>query len=249
MPARHRPAPIARQIGLCLLLLAAATPSRAQVPGPDPEALKATLLEVLSLATFGTLAAPDSAMTVTPSGADFLVRLPLPSFTAPPDAALTAIARPLDKGRTQVTSVILPASGTIEAMQPLWTAGACRFQHRPAIHVGADQPGAGSGVHLHRRVWRRAHADRPGRSADRPGVRPHRDGRFAVHPSRRPPHLRRAKPGRRLSHDRVRPRWNKGRRRRANNRRPRRDGRPRPRPQRQPRRHRPQPHVRRRQTT
>ncbi len=100
-------------IGLCLLALAAA-PARAQTAGQEADTLKAGMMEVLSLATFGMIPMSDQAIKVTQEGPDYRMRLPLSGFVAPPDAAITAIARPLPGGRFDIESMAFPSSGTIE---------------------------------------------------------------------------------------------------------------------------------------
>ncbi len=55
----------------------------------------------------------QQAAQVTRSGADFLVRLPLGGFAEPSDAAVKAVARPLNDGVWNITSMMFPAAGTI----------------------------------------------------------------------------------------------------------------------------------------
>jgi hypothetical protein len=100
-------------VGLCLLALAAG-PARAQSSGPDADALKASVLQVLSLATFGMISVTDQGVAVTQEGRDYRVRLPLSGLAAPADAAVTAVARPLEGGRVDIEAMAFPSSGTIE---------------------------------------------------------------------------------------------------------------------------------------
>jgi hypothetical protein len=113
-------------VGLCLLALAAG-PARAQNSGPDVDALKASVMQVLSLATFGMISVPDQGVAVTQEGRDYRMRLPLSGLAAPADAAVTAIARPLEGGRVDIESMAFPSSGTIE--MPLATGLTNRIEY------------------------------------------------------------------------------------------------------------------------
>jgi hypothetical protein len=104
-------------IALFCLFALAAVPARAQGSGSDPDALKASVLQVLSLATFGMVSTDDQQATVTQDGSDYRVRLKLSGFQAPADAAITAVARPLDHGRVGIQSMAFPSSGTVETTQ------------------------------------------------------------------------------------------------------------------------------------
>jgi hypothetical protein len=109
---------------LCLALLSlAAMPAYAQTnpPGADIEAADAitsSLAEIVSLATLGTVTSQQRAAQVTRSGADYLVRLPLRGFLAPPNAAVDAVARPLDGGMWDIESMAFPLSGTVVSTMP-----------------------------------------------------------------------------------------------------------------------------------
>jgi hypothetical protein len=98
---------------LCLLALASG-PARAQSGGADADALKASVMQVLSLATFGMISMPDQGIAVTQEGRDYRMRLPLSGFAAPADAAVVARARPLAGGRVDIESMVFPSSGLID---------------------------------------------------------------------------------------------------------------------------------------
>jgi hypothetical protein len=108
--------PASRRFALFLCLTLAALPARAQTSGSEAEALKASLLQVLSLASFGTLTVQPAAALVTRNGSEYQVRLPLSGLSAPPDAAITAVARPLPHGRFDIASMTFPSSGTLETI-------------------------------------------------------------------------------------------------------------------------------------
>ena len=97
-------------LGLCLLALALAEPARAQNSGTDADTLKAGVIEVLSLATFGMISMPDQGVAVTQEGPDYRMRLPLSGFATPADAAITAVARPLQGGRVDIEFDGLPVA-------------------------------------------------------------------------------------------------------------------------------------------
>jgi hypothetical protein len=103
--------PAARATNLFLLLALAASPAQAQT---DPDAVKSSLEQILSMATFGAIVVRDDAGQVTQSGADYRVRLPLVGFSAPPDAAINALAHPVEHGLLDITSMVFPPAGTIE---------------------------------------------------------------------------------------------------------------------------------------
>ncbi len=106
--------PAARTLTLFLLLALAAPLARAQTSTLDPEAVKSSLEQFLSIATFGTVAVRDQGAAVTRSGANYQVRLPLDGFSAPADAAVNAVAHPTDQGLLDVTSMTFPSAGTVE---------------------------------------------------------------------------------------------------------------------------------------
>jgi len=108
--------PASRRFALFLCLTLAAVPARAQTSDSEAEALKASLLEVLSLASFGTLTVQPAAASVARNGSEYQVRLPLSGLSAPPDAAITAVARPLPHGRFDIASMTFPSSGTLETI-------------------------------------------------------------------------------------------------------------------------------------
>ena len=108
------PAPSRFALFLCLTLLAA--PAQAQTTDSQADALKASLLQVLSLASLGSLTVQPAAASVTRDGAAYQVRLPLSGLSAPPDAAVTAVARPLPHGGFDVASMTFPPSGTLDTI-------------------------------------------------------------------------------------------------------------------------------------
>src|ERR1700722_11667303 len=85
-----RPMPAARTLTLLLLLALAAPPAQAETSTLDPETIKSSLEQFLSIATFGIVTIQDQGAEVTRSGASYKVRLPLAGFSAPPDAAVNA---------------------------------------------------------------------------------------------------------------------------------------------------------------
>jgi hypothetical protein len=100
---------------------------RAQTGDPAAEQFKASLMQVLSLATFGTVSIRQSDASVTRDGSDFRIRLPLSGFADPPNAAITAVAHPLERGRMDITSMTFPSSGTIEKPLPNGTTNRINF--------------------------------------------------------------------------------------------------------------------------
>jgi hypothetical protein len=108
---------------LCLLLSLAATPAQAQTSGsdapvPNPGAIGSSLSEILALTTLGTVTTQEQAVEVTRSGGNYLVRLPLRGFSTPANAAIDAVARPLDGGIFDISSLTFPASGTVASALP-----------------------------------------------------------------------------------------------------------------------------------
>lgn len=78
---------------------------------PDPDALRSSLTEMLSLLSFGSVSVPDKGMQVTQSGADFHIQLPLTGFAAPAGASAEAVAHPAANGAWEVTALTVPAAG------------------------------------------------------------------------------------------------------------------------------------------
>ena len=72
--------PAVRTLTLFLLLALAAPPAQAQPSTLDPEAIKSSLEQFLSIVTFGTLMVRDQGAEVTRSGANYQIRLPLDGF-------------------------------------------------------------------------------------------------------------------------------------------------------------------------
>jgi hypothetical protein len=85
----------------------------AQVGEPSPEALQSVLGEALALVTGGLVTPPPHPSQVTRDGETYHVSIPLPGMTTPPSAAIDAIARPLDGGAWDITSLVLPRTGTM----------------------------------------------------------------------------------------------------------------------------------------
>ncbi len=98
---------------LSLLLLLASVPTRAQTTQPDTDAVRAGVMEILSLVTLGAVSIDTQATQVTRSGADYQVRLPLRGFAAPADAALQGVVRPAGDGVWDILSLRFPAAGTV----------------------------------------------------------------------------------------------------------------------------------------
>lgn len=82
---------------------------------PDPEALRSSLTEMLSLLSFGAVSAPDQRAQVTRSGTDFIIRLPLNGFVAPVGASVEAVAHPASNGVWDVTAITVPSAGALGA--------------------------------------------------------------------------------------------------------------------------------------
>jgi hypothetical protein len=106
--------PATRLVALFCLLALAAVPARAQGGGADADALKVSVMQVLSMATLGMITMQDQQVTVSQEGSGYVVRLPLLGFSAPRDAAVSATARRLEHGRVDIESMAFPSSGTIE---------------------------------------------------------------------------------------------------------------------------------------
>ena len=124
---------------LCLLLSLAAAPAHAQTDRSGPDAIAASLSEILALVTLGAVTTQDQAPQITQSGADYLVRLPLKGFTTPPDAAVNAVAHPLDGGLWDIASMTFPSAGTVEMTAA--HAGVTRIAYsigQQAIHMRID---------------------------------------------------------------------------------------------------------------
>jgi hypothetical protein len=115
-PIDRGPMSPARRFALFLSLTLATVPAQAQTTGSQADALKASLLQLLSLASFGTLTVQPAAASVIQEGSVYQVRLPLSGLSAPPDAAVTAVARPLQHGRFDIASMTFPSSGTLETV-------------------------------------------------------------------------------------------------------------------------------------
>jgi hypothetical protein len=99
---------------LCLILALAAAPAPARADQQDADAIAASLAQVLSLATLGTVTTQDQSVQVTQSGGDYHVRLPLKGFSVPANAAVDAIARPLAGGMWDIVLMTFPSAGTVE---------------------------------------------------------------------------------------------------------------------------------------
>ena len=106
--------PAVRNSRLFFLMALAATPALAQDSPPNPDAIRSSLEEIFSLATFGALSVRNQAAEVTQNGADYQVRLPLSGFSAPADPVILATARPAEHGMLDITSMTFPSAGTIE---------------------------------------------------------------------------------------------------------------------------------------
>lgn len=100
-------------VALALLMGLAAAPAQAQ-SAVDPNVVRSSLEEVLSLVSFGAIKVQDQGADVVPSGGGYEVKLPLTGFSAPPNAAIIAVARPAGNGLLDVTSMIFPSAGAIE---------------------------------------------------------------------------------------------------------------------------------------
>ena len=105
--------PAADRFALLLLLTLLAMPAQAETTGAQTDALKAGLPQVLSLASLGMLTVQPASVLITRDGSTFQVRLPLSGLSAPPDAAVSALARPLRQGGFEVSSMTVPPSGTL----------------------------------------------------------------------------------------------------------------------------------------
>jgi hypothetical protein len=107
-----------------------ATPVSAQVAQPTPESLQSALTDVLSLLSGGWLSPREHPAQVTRDGDIYRISIPLPGLSTPPNAAINAVARPVDGGLWDVTSMTLPPTGTM----PLTEAG-------QQTQAGTDTPG------------------------------------------------------------------------------------------------------------
>ncbi|MGD0103453.1 MAG: hypothetical protein ABSC06_05380 [Rhodopila sp.] len=128
---------------LALLLVFASAPARAQTDQPDADAMRAGVMELLSMVTLGAISTQDQAVEVTRSAADYHVRIPLKGLAAPVDAALEAVVRPLGGGVWYVSSMTFPAAGTIDPSAP--AGGISRMEYsigEQSIHAQVD-PGFG----------------------------------------------------------------------------------------------------------
>src|ERR1700722_4782879 len=99
-----------------LALVASTAPALAD--RQDTDAIASSLAEILAMATLGTVTTPEQAAQVTRSGADYLVRLPLSGLSAPSDAAVNAVIRPLEGGLWDIVSMTFPSAGTVETVLP-----------------------------------------------------------------------------------------------------------------------------------
>jgi hypothetical protein len=99
---------------LFLLLGLAAAPAQAQTNPPNADAIRSSLGRILSIMTLGGISVQEQAAEVTQHGADYQVRLPLADFSAPPDAAVTAVAHRVQNGMLHITAMTLPSAGTLE---------------------------------------------------------------------------------------------------------------------------------------
>ncbi|WP_428490894.1 DUF2125 domain-containing protein [Rhodopila sp.] len=109
MPAAHR-------FALLLLLTLEAVTAQAETTDAPTEALSARLPQVLSLASLGMLTVQPASVSITRDGSTYRVRLPLTGLSAPPDAAVTAVARPLRQGGFEVSSMAFPPNGTLQTV-------------------------------------------------------------------------------------------------------------------------------------
>lgn len=108
--------PTSRRAALIVCLVLAAVPAKTQTIGSETDALKTGLLQVVSIASLGMLTVRPEAASVTRDGADYQVRMPLAGMAAPPDAAITAVARPAERGRFDIPSITFPSSWTLETI-------------------------------------------------------------------------------------------------------------------------------------
>jgi hypothetical protein len=99
-------------ITLAVAVWSAAGTVRAQ-QHPDAEGLRASLTELLSLVTLGSLSVPDQSVQLMQSGGDIQVRLPLARFLAPAGAAAEAMAHSDGKGGWDITAMTFPSAGAI----------------------------------------------------------------------------------------------------------------------------------------
>ncbi|WP_428537077.1 DUF2125 domain-containing protein [Rhodopila sp.] len=105
--------PAADRLALLLLLTLPAATAQAETTVAPTDALKVDLPQVLSLASLGMLTVQPASVSITRDGSTYQVRLPLSGLSAPPDAAVTAVARPLRQGGFEVSSMTFPPNGTL----------------------------------------------------------------------------------------------------------------------------------------
>ena len=120
MPAAHR-------FALLLLLSISAATAQAETTGAQTDALKAALPQVLSLASIGMLTVQPGSVSITRDGSSYQVRLPLSGLSSPPEAAVTALARPLRQGGFDVSSMTFPPGGTLLTVLADGTPGRVAF--------------------------------------------------------------------------------------------------------------------------
>ena len=116
-----------RFFALLFCLILAAVPAKAQTTAAPADTLKASLPQVLALASLGTLTLQTTAASVTRNGADYQLRLPLAGLSSPPDPAVTAVAHPLRNGRFDIAPMTLPSSGTLVTILSNGTPSHIRF--------------------------------------------------------------------------------------------------------------------------
>ena len=101
---------------------------------------EASLLDALSLLSGGLLVPHDNPPAVTHDGTVYRVRVPLPRLTEPPDAAIEAVATPLDAGAWDIAALTLPSPGVLPlAAQKAGAAGLLTYAiGQQAFHARVD---------------------------------------------------------------------------------------------------------------
>ncbi len=107
-----------RRFVLCLLLLAPCAQAQTTDPNADADAIRRSLGDALSFATFGMVSGLGADAQVTPDGDGYRIHIPLTGLTAPSDPAVTATARSAGDGAWDVQSLSFPSTATIDSKGP-----------------------------------------------------------------------------------------------------------------------------------
>jgi len=111
-----------------------------QAQQPSPEAVQSELSDILSFVGGGLVEPREHPPLVARDGDTYRISIPLPGLTAPPNAAIDAAATLRRTGVWDITSLTLPASGTMPMTRTGTDApGTLSFSIRQqAIHARVD---------------------------------------------------------------------------------------------------------------